>query len=146
MSLLDPRMWLVMLALLAGAYGTGRWQQWRADDQAAQVALLKANDDARQQEANWRIDVEALSDVHQTEVQRIAADRDRALRELRNRPAARMPATATCAADGAGATGAQLSESDAGFLIGEAAAADQLAADLRACQSWINVVTGSQGK
>lgn len=146
MSLLDPRIWLVVLALMAGSYLGGRWQQWRADDQAAQAARLQATEAAREQEAKWQTNVEALTDVHQTEIERIAADRDRAVRELRNRPAARMPATATCAADGAGATGAQLSESDAGFLIGEAAAADQLAADLRACQSWINVVTGSQDK
>jgi len=140
-TLLNPGVWLVALALMAGAYGTGRWQQWRADDQAAQAARLKATEAAREKEANWQIDVEALNDVHQTELQRIAADRDRAVRELRNRPAARMPATATCSADGAGATGAQLSGPDAEAFAGLAADADRTAADLRACQAWIATVT-----
>lgn len=142
LSLLDPRMWLVVVALMAAAYGSGRWQQWRADDQSAQAARLQATEAAREQEAKWQTNVEALSDVHQTEIQRIAADRDRAVRELRNRPE-RMPEASRSACQGG--TGAELSSRDSEFLEGLAARADGLRAALAECQGWIDAAKHPEG-
>ena len=76
------------------------------------------------------------------EVQRIAFERDRALDELRKRPqrpavqiagTAVVPAPTGAGESAGGCTGAGLYREDAGFLVGEAARANQLGAYLKAC-------------
>lgn len=119
---------------LAGAFGYGvHWSNERHE-----VKRLHAVEQAREREAQWQIDVQALEEVKNDEIRRIAAARDAALRELRNRPE-RMPETS--AASCAGSSGAELSRPDAEFLVGEAARADQLRADLEACRGWVEEVT-----
>jgi hypothetical protein len=126
-------------ALLIGAvfvsglgYGTHR------ANQRHEMQRLKAMEAARQFEANWQTNVEALNEVHHAEVARLSAALERARVELRNRPD-RMPEASRQACPGA--TGAELSRPDAEFLVGEAARADQLRADLEACTGWIEEVT-----
>lgn len=66
----------------------------------------------------------------------LRADRDAALAELRARPR-RPPASATQGAaapeDGPGCTGSALFADDAEFLVGEAARADEIRAEVKAC-------------
>lgn len=128
---LNPTTWLVALALLAGAYGTGRWQQWRADQRESVAAQLEAEKKARQDEQALRNDMEVLKDARDQELRAVAAQRDAALRELRNRPDRLPPAAAPSCA---GTTGAELSRPDAEFLAGFAARADELRVELGKCQ------------
>lgn len=108
---------------------------------AVAEASAQAQARARAQEAAWAVKVNQIQEVQRVEVQSIAAERDAAIASLRNRPARRMPATATASSDGAGATGAQLSRPDAEFLAGLAYRADATAAALRSCQAYIKEVS-----
>ena len=137
-ALLDPRVWVVVLILLAGSYGAGRWQQWRADEQGYQAARLAATEAARATEQAWATHLVKVRDDRDKEIKRISAARDDAMRKLRDRPE-RLPETARTACEGA--TGAELSIGDAGFLVGLAARADELRADLLSCQQWIEAVS-----
>ena len=128
---------VMAIGALAAAFAYG--VSYSNDKHALKRA--EAVEHAREQEEKWQTDVEALSEVKDDEIRRIAADRDAALRSLRNRPAERMPEASSCSSDGKGATGAQLSEPDAAVLTRLAAYADATAADLRACQAWVETVT-----
>lgn len=120
--------------LLLAAWGYGaHWSNERHE-----LKRLQAVEQARQVEANWQTNVEALQEIHHAEVRRLSAELERARSELRNRPD-RMPEASRQAC--AGATGAELSRPDAEFLVGEAARGDQLRADLQACLGWIEEVT-----
>lgn len=140
-GLLDPRIWLVALCLMASSYGVGRWHQHKSDANAAAAAELQATQAARAKEAAWSAETSRIRDAKDLELASVGAQLDDALKRLRNRPINRLPATATCSQDGAGSTGAQLSEFDAAFLTRESARADRTAADLRACQAWAAEVT-----
>ena len=139
-ALLDPRVWIVALALMAGAYGSGRWQQWRSDDKAQVAALLKVTQAAREREAAWQQDAQSVEEVHSDELRRVNARHALDLAGVRDR-SARLPeaSRASCA----GATGAELSGRDAGDLVSLAARADLVRADLEACRGWVEAVTKS---
>lgn len=124
--------------MVAGALAAAYFGGVHHANERHEFKRLQAVEAAREKEANWQSDVEVLTNVHQAELARVAAARDAAVRELRNRPD-RMPAAATAAC--AGSTGAELSRPDAEFLAGEAARADSLAADLGTCRAWIETVT-----
>lgn len=131
MSLLDPRVWMAIMALCLASYAGGRFQQWRADDRKAQAARLEATEEARERERNAYKAGQEIADA-KTRNLRAINDRLRSdLDGLRNRPE-RLSETsrATCA----GASGADLSRPDAEFLVGLAANADRLRAALDACQ------------
>ena len=139
LTLLDPRLWLAALALVASSYGLGRWHQSSADTKAQTALILKATQDARKQEQKWHDDINTLEKQHAAEVTSIAAARDAALRGLRNRPA-RLPDATLSARDCSGSTGRQLSREDAEFLVGFAADAERLNAALRVCQAEAEVI------
>ena len=101
--------------------------------QAGDAASAQAKEDG------WKQAVKEIKDVRKAQVDRVVAERDRALGELRKRPE-RLPEAARAAA--AGATGAELSRPDAGFLVGEAARANEHRAALAECYAWIDKVTG----
>jgi hypothetical protein len=123
---------LVIGLFLSGmGYGTHR------ANARHELLRLQAVEKARERETALQQQIEVNDEQHKTELDRIAAARDAALRRLRERPE-RVPAAATPACDGA--SGAQLSRPDAGFLTGEAARADQLRADLDACYGWVEAV------
>lgn len=141
LALLDPRVWLVALCLMASSYGVGRWHQYRSSANAIAAVELKATQEARAKEAAWSAQTSRIRDAKDLEINAVGVQLDDALKRLRNRPVNRLPATSTCTSDGAGSTGAQLSELDAAFLARESARADRTAADLRACQAWAAEVT-----
>ncbi len=101
---------------------------------AKRVELIEQ---ARETEAKWQTNTEALQELKDAEIARIARERDDALRRLRDRPG-RMPSATAPACEGA--TGAQLSGPDAGFLVGLAAEAARVAAELEECHGWIKTV------
>lgn len=111
----------------------------------ADEAALKSSEAARAREAQWQASAASIEEVHQNEVRTIAADRDRALASLRNRPgrpavstAPNMPASAASAPDcGSGAT---LYREDAEFLTREAARADELRAAIQQYLDWLEAM------
>jgi hypothetical protein len=130
-AFLDPRVWLAIAIASAVGYGSGRWQQWRADDKAHTAALVKANEAALSQEREWARLIKGTIDARDMEVRAIRGRLDAALERLRQRPE-RLPEAARPACEGA--TGAELSGRDAQFLERLAARADELRAELKACQ------------
>lgn len=137
-GLLSPALWLVALAMLAGAYGMGRWGQFQSDSKAQVAATLKATQEARETEAKWQTNLEAQQELNHEELAKVAAARDAALLSLRNRPASVPTAARSTAACGTGAT---LYRDDSEFLVREASRADELRAALGNCQAWIETVT-----
>ena len=98
----------------------------RADDERA----------AREKEQGW---VERVNEAEQrriNETDRISRERDAAITSLQNR-ASRKPASTGSVPSPAtscqGSTGAELSREDSGFLVLEAARADEQREALRAC-------------
>lgn len=88
---------------------------------------------ARQQETLWQGVVNETVKNFQADVDRVGRDRDAALRSLRNRPERPANLPEAPRTECQGATGAELSRSDAEFLVWEAARADELRAGLVAC-------------
>lgn len=138
LALLNPYVWIAALAMMLGAYGTGRWQQFQSDSKAQVAATLKATQEARQVEANWQTNLEAQQELNHEELAKVAAARDAALLSLRNRPASVPAAARSTAVCGTGAT---LYRDDSELLVREAARADELRAALGNCQAWIDTVT-----
>lgn len=131
-ALLNPTVWLVALALMAGSYGAGRWQQYQSDRKDQVAELLKESEKARQTEQNLHDDYGVLNDLKDQELRRVATERDRAVAGLRSRPE-RLPDTAKAAC--AGSSGAELSRPDAEAFTGLAADADEVRTQLDACQA-----------
>lgn len=137
---MNPYAILVALALLAGSYGGGRWQQWRSDDKAQAAAILKSTQDARTKESNWQSDAATADEVHDEELSRIHAQHLRDLERLRNRTAERLPATpASCA----GASPAALSAKDSAVAVGWGAEFDSLRSEYSKCKSAVERIRGS---
>lgn len=137
-ALLNPTTWIVALALMAGSYGMGRWQQWRSDERAQVAEVLKVSEAAREREKAWQSDAQTIEEVHSEELRRVSTQHARDLAGVRSR-AARLPESAQQAC--AGASPAALSAEDATVLVGYAAEFDQLRADYQACKQWIETVT-----
>lgn len=138
MNLLGIKAWLIQwgLILALAAAGVG-WaaagiQTVRLAHLQAKVAtdLAAATQKAREREQDWGRIVQEIDDAKQTDLRAVAAQRDAALQQLRNRPQ-RLPEAARAACQGG--TGAELSGPDAEFLVGLAARADSLRAELSAC-------------
>lgn len=123
----------VALALLGGCYGAGRWQQYATDKAKRTAELLAQTQAARDTEAGWQTKLKGVQDAKNKELRGVAAERDAALRGLRDRAPNRLPPASTAAC--AGASGRELSHPDAEFLIGLAARADEQRAALIACQA-----------
>jgi len=122
------------LACLTGGFLAGqRWVQAEWDEQIAQEAQaeLAAEQSAREKEHQDAVDQQAREDLKAQELRTVSARLADALERLRKRPD-RMPDATTEACQGA--SGAQLSGPDAGFLEREAARANELRAALRECQ------------
>lgn len=116
------------LALAGGGYLKGRH-----DEHASHLEqLLHDTNEARRIEQRAAANRQEADDAKDAELRRVRDRLGAALDELRHRPE-RLPepARATCA----GATGAELSGPDAAFLEREAARADDLRAELGACQT-----------
>jgi len=132
LSLLSPATWLIALALLAGSYGTGRWQQYQSDQKAQTALLLKATQEAREKEQKWSVIYKETTDAKETELRSIALERDAALRSLRNRPRERLPQTPSSCA---GASPTALASSDSEVAIGWGVEFDTLRANYADCKA-----------
>lgn len=118
---------------LAGWLGNG----WRWDTKYVSLqkeyadAVIEANRQARRQEQilQSKADIELVN--KNAQIQTIRTELDRALDELRKRPS-RVPVPNSTGTS-KGATGAELSREDAGFLAREAARADALRSELNYC-------------
>jgi hypothetical protein len=100
----------------------------RAQQQAAATAEAQRME---QQQADRRQEIE---DAKDRQLRAVSAQLADALVQLRNRPERPASLPATASAPGACGTGAGLYAEDAGFLVREAARADELRAALDACQ------------
>ncbi len=113
-----------LLFFLGFVIGEGRTQhKW---DQATAKAYQKAQEDA----ATLADGINEIQVKANEDKATLIAQRDDALRKLRNRPE-RLPDTAAVAC--AGTSGRELSRIDAEFLTGYAASAASVASDLAAC-------------
>lgn len=125
---------LLLATLTGGAYLKGRddvqtrWDAKVATDTAA----------ARVKEASDREATQLLRKARDAEITAVNDRLRAALERLRQRPD-RLPEVARPACQGA--TGAELSRPDSGFLQREAARADTLRAALAECYAWIDQVT-----
>lgn len=137
--------WPMVVLLWWGAAGRLALTNERADrakEQKAQAAAIaKSQAEALATESTWKGRVYEQHRAKEIEVANIAAARDAALAGLRNRAPRRTDVPGAPATACPGATGADLSERDAGDLVRLAARADRLRAALGECQAWIETVT-----
>lgn len=131
---------LLIIAVIAGV----EWYVYHlgvASNEATwQARLVEQENAALKAQAALQEQVNAITLQSQREKSAIGGKLNAALDSLRNRPADRLPESSRAACDGA--TGAELSRPDSRFLVGEAARADRVSADLRACQAYVAKVTG----
>jgi len=120
--------------------------QWDAE----KVRTLEAQGEqiilAQIREGELTAQMDKLKRTHRDQTTRIAADHDRLIAGLRDRPdrpsVGGVPGAATAGTGPtAGCTGAQLYRSDGEFLAREAARADQLRAALGVCSAAYNALT-----
>jgi hypothetical protein len=130
-----PARIVLALALVLAGFVLGqrlKQAEWDAD-------VLAREDRARKVEASWAADIAQARSTRDDQIDRINGRLADALERLRQRPE-RMPAPARAACEGA--TGAELSGPDGGFLEREAARADSLRTALAECYTWIDTVRG----
>jgi hypothetical protein len=139
------KQYIAIAAILAliGAFAGGEWHGRQSERAKWEARINKeraeASESARKQE---RAQQEQVNESLRKENERmasinagLAADLD----ELRNRPPRRVPETPGTSCEGA--TGAELSGPDAGFLAGLAARADRHRAALATCYEYADTVT-----
>jgi hypothetical protein len=147
----NPKLWAVsailILTSLAGtawySYSSGRQSgmsqiqtRWDAERLAQQEAVIQAQQKARETEQALQAQVDKIKRESASEKRRIAAQYERTIAGLRNRPEARAGATGVPegANPGVGCTGAGLSKPDGEFLGWLAEQAARTQAALKACQ------------
>lgn len=125
-------------ALVAAiACGVGGYFKGRADmDTAWQLQAAEAAENARMREQVLQGKANANIDKLQADRDRVAGQLADAVDRLRQRPG-RLPEPART--DCKGATGAELSAEDGGFLVREAARADRIQGALAACYWWADI-------
>lgn len=132
LRLLPWGVWALILSGLAAWAGITIWTTaTKVERQRWESATLDRERQSRETERELQRFNQGAQNVKDAEYRRIAARLSDALRELRSRPD-RLPEAARAAC--AGATGAELSGRDSDFLARLAARADQLRAELAACQ------------
>lgn len=139
MSWLSPGRWLLVLAavaaLVAGYFAWAKHQQGIGYEKRTaeyNAIALEATAENRRIEQRRQSMVADITKVKDETIRSINARLLDALDGLRNRPK-RSSTAAGNTANCQGATGAELSKPDAGFLEREAARADTLRAGLDAC-------------
>ncbi|WP_428418236.1 hypothetical protein [Methylibium sp.] len=124
--------WALILSGLAAWGGVTIWTTaTKVERQRWQSATLDRERQTRDTERELQRFNQGAQNAKDAEYRRIAARLSAALHELRSRPD-RLPEAARAACEGS--TGAELSGRDAAVLEGLAARADQLRAELAACQ------------
>jgi hypothetical protein len=128
------------IALIFGGYAWGSsakntyWLSRINADKAAAVQQALTTERANQEKANAALRQQAADQAAINN--RLRSD----LASLRDRPERTGNLSAVSGRSCSGATGAELSRSDAGFLVGEAARADEIRAGLIACYTVIDGV------
>lgn len=128
------------IALIFGGYAWGSstkntyWLSRINADKAAAVQQALSTERANQEKANAALRQQAADQAAINN--RLRTD----LASLRNRPERPVNLSAVSGHSCSGTTGAELSRSDAGFLVGEAARADEIRAGLIACYSVVDGV------
>jgi hypothetical protein len=124
---------IISAVFMSGWFVNGlRWEsKYTSLQKEYAEAVVEANRKARRQEQilQSKADIEMVN--KNAEIQTIRSELDRALDELRKRPARSGLPGSTC--NSQGATGAQLSREDAEFLARESARADAIRAALNYC-------------
>lgn len=108
----------------------------RAIVEGMKAETRAANGRYRSLEQRHLQDTQRIEKDKADEIADMRADRDAALAELRarpRRPAASATQGAAASQDGPGCTGSALFADDAEFLVGEAARADEIRAEVKAC-------------
>ena len=146
-----PNPWVLLgalagaVALAVGAFFYGQHVanvEWTAKIEKERA---DATAKARQVEQSMQESVDAIVNHLSAERDHVAGERDRALRELRNRPERASGVSEAPRPDCQGATGAELSRADAEFLVGEAARADAQRAALAACYEAFDGIATAKG-
>jgi len=142
MPTINPWVILGVVATVIGAYFTGgfvesgrcdtRWEAKTNKDQKDAIEQALTTERAKQEKANAAIRKQASEQAAIND--RLRTDLD----SLRNRHERATNVSAGARPACTGATGAELSRSDAGFLVGEAARADEIRAGLAACYAVID--------
>lgn len=131
--------WPLLAALAWGEVGHLELRHERAaratEHQAQAEAIAAEQARARQTEVTWKEKLDAISTVQNTQLAAVGAARDRALAELRNRPARRADVPGATITTCAGSTGAELARPDAEFLDRYGAFARSIQLELGACQA-----------
>jgi len=121
---------LILAVLLFVAGWTVNGWRW----EAKYANQLEA---ARETEQSLQAAVDAITNESAAKMRRIVGERDAAIKRLRNRPE-RMPESAR--ADCKGATGAELSRQDAGFLVRFASDAETVRTALGICYDYADKI------
>lgn len=133
--LIASAVFMVLLAI--GSYTKGRSDM----DAVWKERALVAERQARAKEQELQEAADAITKRYQAERTRIGARLADALERLRERPARSVFEDSQPACTGG--DGRSLSAEDAGFLVREAARADELRVALDACQRWAAEVTAA---
>lgn len=140
-----------LLAIFAGIQTLRlAWTQTALEKLTAKIAVMAAvtaetDKRWRATENTWKVTAYQIQKERDDENAKIAAERDAALAELRNRPRRPAPGTAEASGNGqaaSGCTGARLFGDDAEFLIREAARADTTRIALKACYKQYDMIAG----
>ena len=127
------------LALFAGIQTLRlAWTRTALEKLTAKIAVMAAvtaetDKRWRATENTWKVTAYQIQKERDDENAKIAAERDAALAELRNRPRRPAPGTAEASGNGCAGTGLGLARDDAEFLTRYAAAAAELQARHNAC-------------
>lgn len=128
-----------LLAIFAGIQTLRlSWTQTALEKLTAKIAVMAAvtaetDKRWRATENTWKVTAYQIQKERDDEIKDIAAERDAALAELRNRPRRPAPGTAEASGNGYAGTGLGLARDDAEFLTRYAAAAAELQASHNAC-------------
>lgn len=119
--------------------------QLEGERAAAAKRASEESEAARKREKKLQDEADAARKADQNEIRRIAAQRDRALDELRKRPSRHtgaattgVPANPGPGSAPAGCTGAQLYREDGEFLVRESARAEIVRKALKSCYAAVD--------
>jgi len=133
---------MVLVALIAGLYYLGYTHGGSSVEANWQAKLVAQENEALKQQAIMEVKTNEIRDQLQADKRSISGKLAAATFELRNRAETRLPDASRAAC--AGATGAELSKSDATVLVGIGADADGTVGNLKACIAYIEVVRGKR--
>lgn len=127
-----------LMILLAISHGYAYMSGAKHKENEHKAELLEAQKKAQEIERTWQGAANAI--VTNLEAKRAVTQRnlDIALDSLRDRPDRAMPDDSRAGCKGA--SGAELSRPDAGFLVREAARGDRLQAALTACYAYADTL------